>query len=70
LSIIRLAKRMLTNSEMVKDATHETWIEVVNSLKSFKEESDISTWNYFGTFKIKDSTKMLTNLLMLYIVDY
>jgi hypothetical protein len=24
LSIIRLAKRMLTNSEMVKDATHET----------------------------------------------
>jgi RNA polymerase sigma-70 factor (ECF subfamily) len=46
LSITRLAKRMLTNSEMVKDATQETWIELINSLKSFKGESDISTWIY------------------------
>ena len=46
LNISRLAKRMLTDSEMVKDATQETWYEVLKSIDSFKGNSELSTWIY------------------------
>lgn len=46
ISISRLAKRMLSDSEMVKDATQETWFEILKSIDSFKSESEISTWIY------------------------
>lgn len=46
LNISRLAKRMLTNSEMVKDATQETWFEIIKSIDSFKGDAEISTWIY------------------------
>lgn len=46
LNISRLAKRMLTDSEMVKDATQETWFEILKSIDSFNGKSDISTWIY------------------------
>jgi len=46
LNISRLAKRMLTDSEMVKDATQETWLEILKSINSFKGNSEISTWIY------------------------
>lgn len=45
-NISRLAKRMLKDSEMVKDATQETWFEIIKSIDSFKGESEISTWMY------------------------
>lgn len=44
--ISRLAKRMLTDSDMVKDATQEVWYEVIKSLHTFKGDSEISTWIY------------------------
>jgi RNA polymerase sigma-70 factor (ECF subfamily) len=46
LNISRLAKRMLSDSEMVKDATQETWFEIIKSIESFKGESELSTWIY------------------------
>lgn len=46
LNISRLAKRMLTDTEMVKDATQETWLEILKSIDSFKGDSEISTWIY------------------------
>lgn len=46
LNISRLAKRMLTDPEMVKDATQETWFEILKNIDSFKGNSEISTWIY------------------------
>jgi RNA polymerase sigma factor (sigma-70 family) len=46
LNISRLAKRMLSDSEMVKDATQETWFEILKSIDSFNGDSEISTWIY------------------------
>lgn len=46
LSISRLAQRMLKDPEMVKDATQETWFEVLKSIDSFKGNSQLSTWIY------------------------
>lgn len=37
---------MLTDSEMAKDATQETWFEILKNIDSFKGNSEISTWIY------------------------
>lgn len=41
-----LARRMISNPELVKDACQEVWYEVFKSINSFKADSDISTWIY------------------------
>lgn len=46
LNVSRLARRMLTNQELVKDATQETWFEIIKSINSFKGNSELSTWIY------------------------
>ncbi len=46
ISISRFARRMLSDAEMAKDAAQETWFEIVKSIDSFNNESDISTWIY------------------------
>lgn len=43
-NISRLAKRMLTDPEMVKDAIQETWFEILKSIDSFRGEAELSTW--------------------------
>jgi RNA polymerase sigma-70 factor (ECF subfamily) len=41
-----ISHRMIKNPEAAKDAVQETWMEILKSLKTFKEESKISTWIY------------------------
>lgn len=44
--ISRLSHRMIWNKELAEEAAQEVWYEVLKSLKSFKANSNISTWIY------------------------
>lgn len=41
-----IARRMISNPEIVKDATQEVWYEILKSLPSFRGKSQLSTWIY------------------------
>ena len=41
-----LSNRMISDKETAEDAAQEVWIEIINSLPSFKNESKLSTWIY------------------------
>jgi RNA polymerase sigma factor (sigma-70 family) len=41
-----LARRMIRNAEIAKDAAQEVWFEIVKSIGSYKGDSHISTWIY------------------------
>lgn len=44
--ISRLARRMIHNNEMAKEATQEVWFEILRSLENFRGNSELSTWIY------------------------
>ena len=44
--ISQLAHRMILNKELAKEAAQEVWFEVIKSVESFRQDSDISTWIY------------------------
>jgi len=41
-----VSNRMISNKEVAREAAQEVWIEVLQSLSSFKSESKLSTWIY------------------------
>ena len=41
-----LSNRMISNKEVAQEAAQEVWIEVLNSLPSFRRDSKLSTWIY------------------------
>ena len=41
-----ISNRMISNKETARDAAQEVWIEILNSISSFKNESKLSTWIY------------------------
>ena len=41
-----IARRMLQDSDKVREATQEAWLEVTRSLPAFKGNSKLSTWIY------------------------
>jgi RNA polymerase sigma-70 factor (ECF subfamily) len=41
-----LSNRMISDKEVARDAAQEVWIEILNSLPSFKNDSKLSTWIY------------------------
>lgn len=41
-----ICRRMIQNEEDARDAAQETWLEIIKSLPSFREESRLSTWIY------------------------
>jgi len=41
-----LSNRMISSKESAQDAAQEAWVEILNSLPSFKNESKLSTWIY------------------------
>jgi RNA polymerase sigma factor (sigma-70 family) len=44
--ISRLSHRMIQNNELANEAAQEVWIEIINSLHTFKGNSKVSTWMY------------------------
>jgi len=46
LTVSRLAKRMIKDPEMAKDAAQEAWFEVIKNIESFRGDSEIATWIY------------------------
>lgn len=44
--VTSICRRMIQNEETAKDALQEVWLEIVKSLKSFRNESKITTWLY------------------------
>ncbi len=44
--ISSLSHRMIWDKELAKEAAQEVWYEVLNSLETFKADSNISTWIY------------------------
>ena len=41
-----LSNRMISNKDVAQEAAQEVWLEVFQSLPSFKNESKLSTWIY------------------------
>lgn len=41
-----LSNRMISNKDVAQEAAQEAWLEVFQSLPSFKNESKLSTWIY------------------------
>ena len=41
-----LSNRMISDKEAARDAAQEVWVEVMQSLASFRNESKLSTWMY------------------------
>lgn len=46
LKISQLAHRMIHQKQLAEEAAQEVWFEIIKSIHSFKEKSDISTWIY------------------------
>jgi RNA polymerase sigma factor (sigma-70 family) len=44
LVISRVARRMIQNVEIAREAAQEVWYEIFRNIGSFRSESDISTW--------------------------
>lgn len=44
--VTSLARKMIEDPELARDAAQEVWLEVVKSLDSFRGEAKISTWIY------------------------
>jgi RNA polymerase sigma-70 factor (ECF subfamily) len=44
--ISMISHRMIRNKELAKDAAQEVWYEVLKSIHSFNENSELSTWIY------------------------
>ncbi|HNX60509.1 MAG TPA: RNA polymerase sigma factor [Spirochaetota bacterium] len=44
--IATLARRMIQDREVAREAAQEVWFQIINSVKSFRGESAIGTWIY------------------------
>jgi len=47
-----LCRRMIMDADEAEDTAQEAWIEIINSLPSFKGDSQISTWIYAITKRV------------------
>lgn len=41
-----ISHRMIQNKEIAKEAAQEVWYEIIKSIDSFNEQSELSTWIY------------------------
>lgn len=46
LMVSSIANRMIQNKEIAKEASQEAWYEVIKSINSFNNKSELSTWIY------------------------
>ena len=47
-----ICTRMISNPSVAEEAAQETWLEITRSLKSFRNQSKISTWIYTITRRV------------------
>ncbi len=50
-----ICRRMIQDDEKARDAAQEVWVNIADSLSSFKGNSKISTWIYTITYRVAAS---------------
>ncbi len=53
--ISTICRRMIQDDEKARDAAQEVWVNIADSLSSFKGKSKISTWIYTITYRVASS---------------
>lgn len=55
--ISSISHRMIQNKEVAKEAAQEVWYEIIRSIGSFNGQSELSTWIYTTSVRMKTNSK-------------